>query len=236
MKLVASALLSATALALFAPSAMAQSQSYAECVNEREDRQVAGAIVGGLLGAIVGNELADDNNDRDYRHHRRGHRYDRHRRGRHHYHRRHRHRDNDNDEAVATIAGAGFGAVLGAGLASGEDCEHLRDQRRYDDRRYDDRRYQDQRHDSRYDNRDYRDQRYDDRYEYEYDRGSNVELMGGRDNNQARTYQASSNDYWTCEYRNSPQYNQYGEVSYREIYMCEGSDGIWRPYEAYVNE
>lgn len=227
MKLVASALLSATALALIAPAAMAQSQSYAQCVNEREERQVAGAIFGGLLGAIVGNELADDDNDRNYRHHRRGHRADRHRRGRHHHHRRNRHRDNDNDEAVATIAGAGFGAVLGAGLASGEDCEHLRHDRRYDDRRYDDRSYDDRR---------YQDQRYDDRYAYETDRGSNVELMGGRDNNQARTYQASSNDYWTCEYRNTPQYNQYGEVNYREIYMCEGQDGIWRPYEAYVGE
>lgn len=234
MKLAATALLSATAMALIAP--MASAQSYAECEQNRQDRQVTGAIIGGLLGAVIGNELADDDNDRHAhrRHHRR---YDRYDRRYNRYDRRHdrhhrRHHDN-NDETVATLAGAGVGALIGAGIAGGDDCHNARR-----DGRYDDRRYEPSRHDDRYG--------YDDRYRAPnrgysdgYDTRSNGALLGGRhgssssQNYQARTYQAGHN--WSCEYRTSPQYNEYNEVRYVEVYMCEGHDGIWRPADTYGN-
>jgi len=221
MKIVATALMSATALAVMAP--VASAQSYAECQSDREDRQVAGAIIGGLLGAVIGNELADDDNNNRNRHYR-GHRGSRHHgyRGRGHGSPR-RHHNNNDDDAAATLAGAGVGALIGAGLASGDDCEQYRyNQQRYDDR-YDDRRYQD----SRYRNDDYG-------YEDGYGSRSDVYLEGGRNSQQsARTYQAGYQ--WTCEYRSSPQYDQYGQMRYVDVYMCQGQDGIWRPYEAYAD-
>lgn len=238
MKLAATALLSATAMALIAP--MASAQSYAECEQNRQDRQVTGAIIGGLLGAVIGNELADDDDDHHAhrRHHRRYDRYDRRynrydRRHDRHHRRHHRRHHDDNDETVATLAGAGVGALIGAGIAGGDDCHTARRDRRYDDRRYEPSRY-----DDRYD--------YDDRYRASdrgysdgYDTRSNGALLGGRhgssssQNYQARTYQAGHN--WSCEYRTSPQYNEYNEVRYVEVYMCEGHDGIWRPADTYGN-
>lgn len=243
MKLAATALLSATAMVFLTP--MASAQSYERCEQERQNRQVTGAIIGGLLGAVVGNELADDDDDRHY--HRRHHRYDRYdrydrRHDRHHrrHHRRHRHHDDDNDEAVATLAGAGVGALIGAGIAGGEDCNTYRN-----DRRYDDRQYQRSGHNDRYGyNQPYRTN--NNSYSDSYDSYSSGELLGGRPSAQSRTYEARSyqepaygaqtyqaSQSWRCEYRTSPQYNERNELRYVEVRMCQGADGIWRPSDGY---
>lgn len=251
MKLLTTALLSASAMALMASGASAQStyQSYEECVSDRQGRQVAGALIGGILGAVIGSEIADENIDN---------RRDRHaHRGRHHrlggyHHRRRNHRDANDDDA-ATVAGAGVGALIGAGIASGDDCENLRYRdNRYNDR-YDDRRYND-RYDDRYsgkpDDR-YQDSYYDDGYssdDYGYTDGSDSyssgELLGGAQPSQnARTYNASSGyssgaSYnsadWVCEYQTTRRRGSDGYVGEVQVYMCQGNDGIWRPYDTIV--
>ena len=127
MKLLTPALLAASALAMTAPS-LAQAQTYnshraQDCETSRQNRQVAGALIGGILGAVIGNELADDsnNNRRGRDHYGRGHGggWGHGHRGRHD---RYIHRDRGNAEEVGTIAGAGVGALIGAGIAGGEEC------------------------------------------------------------------------------------------------------------------
>ena len=245
MKLLTTALLSASAMAMFANDAQAQSnyRSYEECVSDRQGRQVAGALIGGLLGAVIGSEIADDNLDN---------RRDRHaHRGRHHgrggYHHRRRHHRDSNDDDAATLAGAGVGAVIGAGIASGEDCDNLR----YANDRYD-RGYND-RYDDRYsgkpsDDR-YQDSYYDDGYgsdDYGYTDGSDSyssgELLGGAEPSyNARTYNASSSDAprynsgdWVCQYQTTRRRGADGYVGEVQVYMCQGNDGIWRPYDTIV--
>jgi hypothetical protein len=229
MKLIATALLSVSAFALVAPAASAQSerqyQSYQECEEAREGRQVTGAIIGGILGAIIGNEIADDsNNNRHGASHRRGrgHGY-----GRHHR-RRYEHRDRGNAEEVGTIAGAGVGAVIGAGVAGGGECDQYR--ARQNDPRYLDK-------PPAYDQQGYQQQgSYTDSYYVEDGQGystSNVDLVGGNSST-SRTYNASSSD-WNCEWTNSSRQDSYGQITTEQVYMCEGSDGIWRPYDTYVS-
>jgi hypothetical protein len=120
MKLLTTALLAATAFTAVVPAASAQAQAPGNCESERQGRQVAGAIIGGLLGAVIGNELADDsNNQPDYRRGGRGHHND--------YRGRNNRQDRGNAEEVGTIAGAGVGALIGAGIASGgNDCGNTR--------------------------------------------------------------------------------------------------------------
>ena len=222
MKLVASALLAASAAIVAAP--IASAQDYRTCEEDRRDRQVAGAIVGGLLGVVIGNEIGDDlANDR-----RGGSRWDRGRGHRGYGHRGrgrgrgYRHRDANDDDA-AIIAGAGLGAVIGAGIAGGND----------DCRTYHERAYQGQ-----YD--------YNDQYghdDYGYDRNGYAyddrELAGGSDarygagNNygQGQAYQAGYD--WNCEWRPTRVRLTNGQIATRDLYMCEGADGIWRPVDAY---
>lgn len=108
------------------------------CQQQREDRQITGAVVGGLLGAVAGGLIADNNfdDDDDHWHHRRY-------RGRHwrafddfdHYgygrryrgHRYYRHRgyDDDDGEVLAgVLIGGALGAVAGGALAeSNVNCQ-----------------------------------------------------------------------------------------------------------------
>lgn len=231
MKLIATALLSVSAFALIAPAASAQNQrqyqSYQECESAREGRQVTGAIIGGILGAIIGNEIADDsNNNRHANTNRRS-------RGRGHHRRNYRHRDRGNSEEVGTIAGAGVGALIGAGVAGGEECDQYR--QRQNDNRYLDKppAYQQ----GAVQQPAYEQQgSYTDSYYIEDGQGyasSNVELEGGNAST-SRTYNASSSD-WNCEWTSSSRQNSSGQITTDQIYMCEGGDGIWRPYDTYVN-
>lgn len=246
MKMLTTALLSASAIAMIGGTAQAQTQyqSYEECVSDRQGRQVAGALIGGILGAVIGSEIADENIDN--RRERRAHRGRHHRRGGYHHRRRH-HRDASDDDA-ATVAGAGVGALIGAGIASGEDCENLRYRRdRYDDRygnRYDDR--YDDRYSRNSDDRYYSDSGYhDDGYgpdDYGYTDGSDTyssgELLGGAEPSyNARTYNASSSvssGNWRCEYQTTRRRGSDGYVGEVQVYMCQGADGIWRPYDTIV--
>ena len=198
MKLLTPALLAATALSVTLPAA-AQAQNYQGCEAGRQNRQVAGALIGGILGAVIGNELADDSNNnrhgRPDRWDRRA-RWDDHRRHGGGYYgrrdRRYEHRDRGNAEEVGTIAGAGVGALIGASVAGGGGCDTRRpaggyggkpsgyyDDRGYQDGGYRDGYYGDSGYDSRtgydsgyvsgYDDR-YRADSYDQAYDQGYDR------------------------------------------------------------------
>jgi hypothetical protein len=228
MKLLTTALLSASAIAMISPAASAQSQDYQSCEESREGRQVAGAIIGGLLGAIIGNEIADDSNNNRHGAHRGS------RRGGHHgYRGRHRyqHRDRGNAEEVGTIAGAGVGALIGAGIAGGEECDNRRNAPGN--------RYPGKPTVSEYNERRYQNGSYQDSYGYSddyYADDSSSQLIGGQDYDQgARTYSATSSD-WTCEWTNTRRLGEYGQAVTEQVYMCQGADGIWRPYDSYVTD
>jgi hypothetical protein len=227
MKHIAIALVSATAAAsMMAPAAMAQSQDYRSCVEDREDRQVAGAIIGGLLGAVIGNELADDSNNRVSHRSRRSY-------GNHHRRRPFHHRDRGNAEEVGTIAGAGVGALIGAGIASGEECDPYRG-RGYPDKPpaygYDESRYSDPNY--RGDGNYYASDDY--AYRDDYPSGSSVEVLDGRvSRDDARIYRVSSGE-WNCDWTSTRRMDEYGQAVVDQVYMCQGSDGIWRPYEDYA--
>ncbi len=247
MKLLTQALLAASALTVTVPAlAQAQSyqvQSYQECETTRQNRQVTGAIIGGILGAVIGNELADDSNNNR---HGRPDRWDRRARwednnrhyGRHD--RRYQHRDRGNAEEVGTIAGAGVGALIGAGIAGGQDCG----QQRYRNNRdpyagkpsgygYQDSYYGDGYSDEYY----YAEGQGGGDYRYE-DYGSSGELLGGSDNRaEARIYTtsapAASNGQ--CQWSQTRRLDAYGDAYTDQVYMCQGHDGIWRPADTYGN-
>jgi uncharacterized protein YcfJ len=251
MKLLTPALLAATALSMTLP-AVAQAQNYRDCESSRQNRQVAGALIGGILGAVIGNELADDSNNnrhgRPDRWDRRA-RWDDHRRhgGGYYGHRdrRYQHRDRGNAEEVGTIAGAGVGALIGAGIAGGTDCGsrhrarggyhgdkpagYYGDSGYYDDGRYYDDRYRDS--GTGYD------PYYRDGYGQDY--GSSVELLGGAaPGPSARTYSASSGYATTsaagqCQWSQTRRMGEYGQTVTEQVYMCQGTDGIWRPADTY---
>ena len=242
MKTLTAALASASMLALVAPG-LASAQDYQSCEGDRQDRQVAGAIIGGILGAVIGNELADDSNNNrrgyDRREHRGRYGYGRRGHGRNAYH----HRDRGNAEEVGTIAGAGVGALIGAGIAGGDDCG----QQRYRNTRdpyagkpsgYG---YQDSYYDDGYSDG-YSDEYYytDDNgsggnYRYE-DYGSSGELLGGsQDRAEARVYTTSTSTTGQCQWSQTRRLDAYGDAFTDQVYMCQGSDGIWRPADTYGN-
>ena len=269
-RLTTTTLLAATALG-FAMPATASAQAYQDCESERQSRQVTGAIIGGLLGAVIGNELADDSNNNRHgrdRYHDRDYRYDRYgRHGSRHYRRdRYEHRDRGNAEEVGTIAGAGVGALIGAGIAGGEDC----DTQRY--RRNDP--YQGKPPGTYGERGQYGDSGYyrESGYDYGYEQGSNagyaqyqdgepyvVEdpswadssgysgydnsdvLLGGPSDGSARAYQASTSGYsasgytstGSCQWTRTRRMNAYGQPVTDQVYMCQGTDGIWRPADTY---
>lgn len=254
MKLLTTALLAASAFAVVAPAANAQSYGYNDCEAERGGRQVAGAIIGGILGAVIGNELADDsNNQPDYRRGGRGHRNDY--RGRNNRHDRYYDRRNDrgNAEDVGTLAGAGVGALIGAGIAGGGDCGNQPRTARYDDYSgkpgaggYTDDRYQDQGYggyagnsyqDQGYDGyptQAYRDDGSDYGYVEGYDTHSSTQLLGGsQPGPDARIYETGAQD-WNCQWTSTRRMGEYGQAVMEQVYMCQGADNIWRPYDSIV--
>ena len=268
MKLLTPTLLAATALSLTLPS-LAEAQNYRnaqDCESDRQGRQVAGALIGGILGAVIGNELADDsNNNRHSRdsHYGRGGRggHDRWGRGRG---ARYQHRDRGNAEEVGTIAGAGVGALIGAGIAGGDDCNRTRQAPRnaypgkpnsyYQDSGYANGGYEDGYYDNpSQDGYGTNDAYYDDAYSSGYDYGSSGELLGGPQRAEpARTYNTSSYDASSyngssynassysvnsatgaCHWSQTRRMDAYGQAVTDQVYMCQGSDGIWRPADTY---
>ncbi|WP_417482611.1 hypothetical protein [Maricaulis sp.] len=234
MKMLKTALLAASAFAVVTPMASAQAQNYRDCEAQRGDRQVAGAIIGGILGAVIGNELADDSNNQP--NYRRGGR-------RHHdpYRGRGRNRGHDrgNAEEVGTIAGAGVGALIGAGIAGGGDCNTSR-YSSYDDYEaypgkpgYADNSYQDQGYRG-YPTQAYRDDGSDYGYVDGYDSYSSTQLLGGSEPGpDARIYETNAQD-WNCQWTSTRRMGEYGQTVTEQVYMCQGADDIWRPYDTYV--
>lgn len=134
MNMTKIALLAAASAAVLVPAATAeaQSQNYyrsvQECEAARQNRQVAGAVIGAILGGVIAAQIEDDIDDRDNRNWRGG------RHGRHGgYYGRGRYRNQGNENDVAVAAGAGIGGLLGYGVAGGEPCAPIY---RNDDNRY----------------------------------------------------------------------------------------------------
>ena len=246
MKLLTTALLAATSFAVMAPAASAQSQAYGNCESDRQGRQVAGAIIGGLLGAVIGNELADDsNNQPNYRRGGRGHHND--------YRGRNHRRDRGNAEDVGTLAGAGVGALIGAGIAGGDDCRNSRNNAGYNAYPgkppvdgYNEGYYQGQNNGAGYADNSYQDQGYDgyptqsyrdDGSDYGYVDGqgsrSSTQLLGGaQPGPDARVYEAGAFE-WNCQWTSTRRMDAYGQPATEQVYMCQGPDNIWRPYDTY---
>lgn len=247
MKLLTPTLLAATALSVTLPS-MAQAQNYQDCESERQGRQVAGAIIGGILGAVIGNELADDSNNNRHgrdRHYGRGGRGGHGSWGRGHRGARYQHRDRGNAEEVGTIAGAGVGALIGAGIAGGDDCANQgrvnqpyyggKPGATYDNTGYGNDPYYNDQYQADYDDSAY----YDDGYGQAYNHGSSGELLGGADRaeparvyNTASSYPANSAT-GSCHWSQTRRMNEYGQTVTDQVYMCQGTDGIWRPADTY---
>ncbi|WP_421785933.1 hypothetical protein [Hyphobacterium sp.] len=220
-------LVSAAAAAAFIPAAEAQNRyaSQADCEANRQGRQVAGAIVGAIIGGVIGAEIEDEIDDRDnyrgrhygYRgYHGRGYHRGRH----HHYNQRH-----END--VAVVAGAGIGALVGAGVAGGQPCQP---DYRYRDSGYygDDYGYRDPYYNDHHSRTDYG---YDS-YDYQPDQNRiyyGNEGLAGAPVGESRIYQASAPQTDNCRWMTTRSQNQYGTVSANDVYMCQGIDGIWRP-------
>lgn len=239
MKMIKTLLLSATAAVVLSPAALAQQhyQSQADCEADRQGRQVAGAIFGAILGGVVGAQIENSIDDRDEyrgRHYRGGRGYGR---GRHGRYRRHYENRNENDVAVA--AGAGLGALVGAGVAGGDPCapDYRHDNGYYGDDRYRDDRYSN--NDYRY-NDDYRDAGYSDgayrsREEYEASRNRETHsygsegLAGAPRSDTARVYQAVAPATNDCRWMQTRRQDGYGNITVNDVYMCRGTDGVWRP-------
>ena len=240
-------LVSAASVMVLIPAAEAQSQyqSQTECESNRQGRQVAGAIFGAILGGVLGAEIEDEIDDRDsYRgrgHGRyrgnRGHRG----RGGNRYNERH-----END--VAVVAGAGLGALVGAGVAGGEPCApdyNNRNSGYYDNNTG----YQDPYYDNGYNNSGYSDDGYyqdgysNDGYadnNYPNNVNSNDPYYGsttqygneglaGAPSSSGRVYQAGTPQTGNCRWMTTRSQNQYGTVTANDVYMCQGVDNIWRP-------
>tara|TARA_R110000868_G_scaffold11516_5_gene56373 strand:+ start:18932 stop:19690 length:759 start_codon:yes stop_codon:yes gene_type:complete len=250
MKLLTTALLSASVLAFVTPVASAQAQRANDCEANRQGRQVAGAIIGGILGAVIGNELADDsNNQPNYRRGGRGH-HDRYGRGGYRgdrYGRGYR-TDRGNAEEVGTLAGAGVGALVGAGIAGGDDCGRTRNANTYNpypgkpqadgygQPAYQQGYGQDQGYGSANGYGNGYDNGYDAGYGYTdgYDTRSSGELLGAAQPGQdARVYTATSQD-WNCQWTSTRRLDAYGQSIMDQVYMCQGADNIWRPYDTYT--
>lgn len=232
--------------------------SYESCMAAQRNRQVAGAVIGGVLGAVIGAEVHDDRQDRDRERNYRG--RDRHRdsygrgyRRGDRYDRGRGYKEEGNDGAV--LAGAGLGALAGAAISGRSNgCEHLRnaDYGGYDQGGY---AYPDQGYQNGgYQNNGYQggyDQGYDQR-SYRSSSASQGELLGGESYGydapaqpyldqpyqpqsqtgyQARSYTASSGVQTNAQpggaCRNMASSN--GSVTW----MCQGSDGVWRPASTY---
>ena len=212
--------------------------AYERCVREQRGRQVTGAVIGGLLGAVIGAEIHDDRQDRDRaRHHYRGDRHsyrgrgyrDRDRRHRRHHRRDRHYHEEGNDGAV--LAGAGLGALAGAAVAgSGRGgCERFL----HDGARYGHGGQYNQSRDYAYAQQSYDDDwRYDGPAQYSYDSeyedyGSSSEvLLGGEDyGRSSRSYSAQS----SVQTISTGPCRSMRSGNGAQVWMCQGADGIWRP-------
>ena len=250
MKLAIALLSASLMVPVLSEAASAQSRysdaravSYEDCVRQQRNRQVAGALIGGILGAVVGAEIHDDRQDRARERH-----YDRHRyyrgdrrwrdrrgyRGRgYRHHRRHYHEDG-NDGAV--VAGGAVGAIAGAAIAGQGGCErYYRHSSGHSHNRYPHHGYSQSGHDPYYGSHSGQDWRYSDRSDVYYGSSRDGALIGGTDydpyydDQRARASQPSHGRVYTassgCRWMNAGASGQ--------MYMCQGSDGVWRPADQY---
>lgn len=107
-------------------SAYGQNRANERCREARDDQRLAGALVGGVLGAVAGGLIVENNTDDEYRYVRRGRHYGYrgyrgygHRRGGYWYK-----DDNDGEVAAGAILGAVVGGLAGSELAkSSVNCD-----------------------------------------------------------------------------------------------------------------
>lgn len=144
MKYALVSLAAVSAAAFAAPHASAQhyqSQSYGyqtstmtyeQCVRQQQNRSVTGAVVGGLLGAVVGAQVHNATEPRNTapppRYNHRGYRGGRHGGYRGRYHQPQPQSSNRSNSG-AVIAGSAIGALAGAAITGNTDCNQFPRQR-----------------------------------------------------------------------------------------------------------
>lgn len=198
------------------PAAQAQ-QTYQECLAQQRNQQVAGAVVGGLLGAVVGAQIHNSGEsarrDRHYRNQSYNNRGWRGQRGRGYvepYQRR------SNDGAV--IAGAGLGAVAGAAVTGSRgNCDHLPGGPRPHVG------YQ-QPYGQQYG---YSQQGYDPYYSQQYGYQDNSQLAGGPGYDPYSYQPQGVQPHYPAQRVN--QNCRQVQITGRNEWVCQGPDGIWRP-------
>lgn len=237
MKYALASIAALSAGAFAAPGAMAQHYSahshyapqmtYEQCVRQQQNRQVTGAVVGGLLGAVAGAQIHNATKPRNTAPPpRRGHWGGRH----------HQPQSSNSSNAGAVVAGGAIGALAGAAVTGNTNCNQFpRQQAAYGHGgAYHGGYAQDP---YAYSHSSYGYDGYDYGYGYDgygYDGyaapSSGGVLMGGEDYGYpqqppARTYTAGSAQLpppgAACRYMASGNGAQ--------VFMCQGADGIWRP-------
>jgi uncharacterized protein YcfJ len=222
-----------------------QSMTYEQCIRQQQNRQVTGAVVGGVLGAVIGAQVHNSTRSRSHSSNYRGHSHHRHYRGGHH-NPRHHSSSRRSSNAGAVIAGAGLGALAGASVSnsSSHGCDryprahsaqHHGGYNSYGsqagygyDQGYDGAGYY---QDNSYSYGSSRAGQYEDN-SYGYDDGyaSQGVLLGGnghgRHGNTYSTRSATPAAAGACRYMSAS--------NGARAYMCQGTDGIWRPAESYV--
>jgi hypothetical protein len=261
MKYALVSLAAVSAAAFAAPHAAAQHYSaqshgyhtstmtYEQCVRQQQNRQVTGAVVGGLLGAVAGAQIHNATRPRDSaphpRYHHRGHRG--HRGG--YYEPQRSNRSNSG----AVIAGGAVGALAGAAITSNTNCNQFPRQRAgyghagggyqggyqqqgYGHQPYHQGGYQQQSygHQQTYSQQGYGYDAYagqDDGYRYDaYAGGQSGGLLGGEDYGyqpQSRAHVQTAGAGYAPAYGSNCRYMGAGNGA--QVLMCEGADGVWRP-------
>lgn len=217
------------------------SMTYEQCVRQQQNRQVAGAVVGGLLGAVVGAQV---HNATEPRHSAPPPRYG-HRGGYHGgYHRGHHggyhggyhqpqssHRSNSG----AVIAGGAIGALAGAAVTGNTDCNRYPRQRGG----YGGYQHQGYGHQQVYSRQGYGYDGYGydgfagqhQGYGYDGYAGGSGGLLGGEDHVYAPPSQArvtvAGGGYYAPQGGGDCRYMAAGNGA--QVLMCQGGDGVWRP-------
>lgn len=257
MKYALASIAAVSAAAFAAPHAAAQHYSaqsygyqgatmtYEQCVRQQQSRQITGAVVGGLLGAVAGAQIHNATKPRNTapppRYNHRGHRgY----RGGYH-----QPQPSNQSNSGAVIAGGAVGALAGAAITGNTNCNQFPreravyghaggyQQQSYGHQPYHQGGYQQQSygHQGGYQQPAYGYDGYAGQdYGYGYDAYaggySSGGLLGGEDygyqpQSQARIQTAGAG--YAPAYGSNCRHMGAGNGA--QVLMCEGADGVWRP-------
>ncbi len=206
--------------------------TYEQCVRQQQSRQVTGAVVGGLLGAVAGAQIHNATKPRNTapppRYNHRGHRG--HRGGyRGGYHQPQR---SSQSNSGAVIAGGAVGALAGAAIIGNTNCNQFpRERAVYGHAGGYQGGYVHQPYHGGYQQQSYGYDAYAGHdYGYGYDAYAGGGLLGGEDYGY---HPQSHAGYQTAGAGYAPAYGSncrhMGAGNGAQVLMCEGADGVWRP-------